>query len=423
MNVVFHFSWILIVSSNVLDAQADDESRMAAATMSTQLPARNHGDGEGDTASQVHKHCKFHDFLFYQSKDQDTSSAIVRVIYSDKKGNIKSLTRQTKSKLRKKPKKTSARLTRPRVKAAAKLRKKKRRGKQSALEVIPVNEVSNVLGDYEYDYVDYIYDYDDIAPVVAPAPPPVPPPHPPAPPADVVIPVYGLHDHDDYKAAPVLLHDHPKPHDHYHHKSHHDHHNPYHHKSKGYHVSVDTPSFSYNIEQYGEPHHAEHGYHPPPPPPPQYDHYPAPQPKYYQPAPPPHDYHPPPPQHNPYAHHGEVYRPKFGYPKPIPHIPYQEDPYRYPVPPPPPPPSEPVLPPHYRSYEEQSYIKHYSPPPPHHYSHHKKPHHSYHPYPLDEVTYPDPYQSVPIYHGPPPPPPPPPASDAITIKGSFDHPF
>ena len=63
MNVVFHFSWILIVSSSVQDAQADDESRMAAATMSTQLPARNHGDGEGDAASQVNKPCKFHVFL------------------------------------------------------------------------------------------------------------------------------------------------------------------------------------------------------------------------------------------------------------------------------------------------------------------------------------------------------------------------
>ena len=81
--------------------------------------------------------------------------------------------------------------------------------------MIPVNEVPDVIGgDYEdYDIVDYVYEYDDIG---APPPAPISAPHAPQPPPlppqnDIVIPVFGPHDHDKYSASPVLLHDHPPP--------------------------------------------------------------------------------------------------------------------------------------------------------------------------------------------------------------------
>ena len=82
-----------------------------------------------------------------------------------------------------KTRKTSSRLRRPRT-------KKRRRPKQAAIEVIPVNEVPDVIGgDYDdYDIVDYVYEYDDVgpppeAPIAAPQPPPPPhyTPHPLAP--------------------------------------------------------------------------------------------------------------------------------------------------------------------------------------------------------------------------------------------------
>ena len=321
-----------------------------------------------------------------------SSGTIIRVVTSDRKSLLKSLSQRLNTK------KTSSRLRRPRT-------KKRRRPKQAAIEVIPVNEVPDVIGgDYDdYDIVDYIYEYDDIGPRPA-APVAAPPPPPPPPSQDRVIPVFGLHNHDKYSASPVLLHDHPPP----------NHHNQPHHKPGGYHVSVDTPSFRYNIEQYGEapsyghyepPPQPSYGHYEPPPPPkyghyeppppsyghyerpppPNYDHYKPPPPSYghYEPPPPPqyghyeptykyghsehhspkysHDappppkysHHEPPPTYDPYIpkyhehqvlkHHGGPYRPKFGYPKPIPHQAYQAHhpyppPQHDPYPPPPPPP-------------------------------------------------------------------------------------
>ena len=252
--------------------------------------------------------------------------------------------------------------------------------------MIPVNEIADVVGgDYDdYDIVDYVYEYDDVAPLPAAPPPPPPPP----PPQNTVIPVYGLHDHDKYSASPVLLHDHPP---HPHRKPQYNH--------GGYHVSVDTPSFRYNIEQYGEA--PKYGHYEPPPPPPRYGHYEPPPPPpvyghYEPPSPPPKygHYEPPPPNYvnDPYLpkyhepeivpshlvdhHHKGPYRPKFGYPKPIPHMSYQGHN------------------PTYRSHH---------PPPPH------QDHHEYHPYPLDEVHH---HHSH--YHEPHPHPRP---SDSLTING------
>ena len=89
---------------------------------------------------------------------QEASSGIVRVIYSDKAGNIKSLTRQTNTKTGKSPK--SSRLRRPNKTAAKLVRKKKRKPKE-IVEAVVVPEVDVVGEDVVYDYVDYVYDYDD----------------------------------------------------------------------------------------------------------------------------------------------------------------------------------------------------------------------------------------------------------------------
>ena len=133
----------------------------------------------------------------------------MRVVLAGRDGKRKIIKKKTNSKLLTRPKTNRLKLSR--------LRQRKRRPKQNPeINVIPVNDVVDV-SDYDYDYVDYIYDYDygDTAPPLKQIPVVPPQPPPPHVSGEVVVPVYGPHDHDPYGAVPVLLHDHPTTHHHH----------------------------------------------------------------------------------------------------------------------------------------------------------------------------------------------------------------
>ena len=86
---------------------------------------------------------------------QEVSSGIVRVVYSDKLGNIKTLGRLERGKSSKTRKaKKSSKLRRPKTKAKLLLKKKRKPKQVVEAAVLPENDVV-------YDYIDYVYDYDD----------------------------------------------------------------------------------------------------------------------------------------------------------------------------------------------------------------------------------------------------------------------
>ena len=86
---------------------------------------------------------------------QEVSSGIVRVVYSDKLGNIKSLGRLQAGKTQRTRKaKKSSRLRRPKTKAKLVVKKKRKPKQVVEAAVLPQDDVV-------YDYIDYVYDYDD----------------------------------------------------------------------------------------------------------------------------------------------------------------------------------------------------------------------------------------------------------------------
>ena len=92
---------------------------------------------------------------------QETSSNIVRVIYTDQQGRGRSLTRQGKSLKARKAKKSSQ-LRRPGRTKAKLVRKKKRKPKQVVeAALVPAPVVVDDYADDYVDYVDYVYEYDD----------------------------------------------------------------------------------------------------------------------------------------------------------------------------------------------------------------------------------------------------------------------
>ena len=92
---------------------------------------------------------------------QETSSNIVRVIYTDQQGRVRSLTRQGKSLKTRKAKKSSQ-LRRPGRTKAKLVRKKKRKPKQVVeAALVPAPVVVDDYADDYVDYVDYVYEYDD----------------------------------------------------------------------------------------------------------------------------------------------------------------------------------------------------------------------------------------------------------------------
>ena len=144
MRVVDRLSRALIIFNNLLlisSAASESESRIAR-NSPDQVRLENNDLGW--------KH-----FHFFISHLQEVSSGIVRVVYSDKLGNIKTLGRLEKGKgLKTRKAKKSSRLRRPKTKA--KLVVKKKRKPKQVVEAAVLAE-----DDVVYDYIDYVYDYED----------------------------------------------------------------------------------------------------------------------------------------------------------------------------------------------------------------------------------------------------------------------
>ena len=86
---------------------------------------------------------------------QEVASGIVRVVYSDKLGNLKTLGRRERGKnLKTRKAKKSSRLRRPKTKAKLVVKKKRKPKQVVEAAVVPEDDVV-------YDYIDYVYDYDD----------------------------------------------------------------------------------------------------------------------------------------------------------------------------------------------------------------------------------------------------------------------
>lgn len=308
-----------------------------------------------------------------KSDDQQASGAIISVRYRDKLGKLKTVKAKTKklSLKRKKPKKSSKLKKNKGLVTKQKLRKKKKKGSKLSFQtLLPTTPVAtDVIYEYEYDdeyeYEDYDY-YD-------------------APQNDVIIPVFGPNDHDPHHSVPVRIHEDHRPHSFGHNKPHYNrnphHTNKHHDKKPGYsHVTVETPAYRYNIENYGESHHG-------------YGHQNRPKGAY-----------------TPHVKHGyeeqSNYRPQFGYPKKI----YPEKPHYPPPKPyyPQPEPHYPINPYHHQPppshgypHQEEIFLTPYAPQPKPYYI--QDPYHHYHPDPYPAQHHYPPKPLPPLYHKIPPP--------------------